>query len=218
MSFWTTVVVEFSVAIRTEGAKKMAQVNHSTMKPGNHRIHHPLFKQNANSSVVQTLGDNAINNVFLAMLVLAWLTPTLMLFVSSFRPVADMMTTGWWTAFLRPGRFTVENYQVVLASKGIVNNFMNSLIITIPATVLPICIGALAAYPISFYKFPGRKLIFVGLIAMQIIPLQTVLVPVLMTLKGLRVYGTFCGIWLAHSDCRYAFISSAISSRRCLIH
>ena len=165
MSFWTTVVVEFSVAIRTEGAKKMAQVNHSTMKPGNHRIHHPLFKQNANSSVVQTLGDNAINNVFLAMLVLAWLTPTLMLFVSSFRPVADMMTTGWWTAFLRPGRFTVENYQVVLASKGIVNNFMNSLIITIPATVLPICIGALAAYPISFYKFPGRKLIFVGLIA-----------------------------------------------------
>lgn len=178
----------------------MAQANGSIMNQRrNIKLSKHSLRNPGNQSVVQTLGDNPVNNFCLAVLVLAWLTPTLMLFISSFRPVTDMMTTGWWTAFLHPGRFTLGNYQVVLASKGIVNNFLNSLFITIPATVLPICLGALAAYPISFYKFPGRKIIFVSLIAMQIIPLQTVLVPVLMTLKGLGLNGTFFGIWLAHT-------------------
>ena len=64
---------------------------------------------------------------------------------------------------------------------------------------MPIFLGALAAYPISFYKFPGRKLIFIAIIAMQIVPLQTVLIPVLLTLKGLQLNGTYLGIWLAHT-------------------
>jgi alpha-glucoside transport system permease protein len=64
---------------------------------------------------------------------------------------------------------------------------------------IPIIIGAFAAYPLSFYKFPGRKLLFIAIIAMQIVPMQTVLVPVLLTLKGLRLNGTFPGIWLAHT-------------------
>lgn len=140
-----------------------------------------------------------IVNASLLVMVLLWLTPTVMLFVSSLRPVGDMLTSGWWSAFLHPGRFTLDNYQVVFTSKGIGGGFLNSLFITLPATVLPIIVGAFAAYPLSFYKFPGRKLLFIAIIAMQIVPLQTVLVPVLLTLKGLRLNGTFPGIWLAHT-------------------
>ncbi|MGE5583554.1 MAG: carbohydrate ABC transporter permease [Bacillota bacterium] len=144
-------------------------------------------------------GYNLLSNIILALLVLAWLTPTVMLLVSSFRPVEEMLTTGWWTAFKDFGRFTLDNYKLVLTGKGIGSAFVNSLIITIPSTILPIFVGALAAYPISFNKFPGRKSIFITMIAMQIIPLQTVLIPVLMTLKGLHINGTFPGIWLAHT-------------------
>ncbi len=148
---------------------------------------------------VHALGSTAPMQLILGLIVLAWLTPAFMLFISSLRPVGEMMTSGWWNAFLQPQHFTLDNYRLVLASKGIGTGFINSLIITIPATVLPIVIGAMAAYPLSFFRFPGRKVIFITIIAMQIVPLQTVLIPVLLTLKGLRLNGTFVGIWLAHT-------------------
>jgi alpha-glucoside transport system permease protein len=138
-------------------------------------------------------------NLLLAVIVTAWLLPTLMLLISSMRPVGAMLTTGWWTAFSRPQQFTLENYQLVLTSKGIGGGFVNSLLISIPATLLPILIGALAAYPLSFYRFPGRKTLLITMIALQIVPLQTVLIPVLLTLKGMRLNGTFLGIWIAHA-------------------
>lgn len=135
----------------------------------------------------------------LAVLVIAWLLPTFMLLISSLRPVGDMMTSGWWTAFLHPERFTLGNYRLVLTSKGIGQSFINSLIISVPSTVLPILLGALTAYPLSFSKFPGRKLLFVVLIAMQIVPIQVVLIPVLLLLMSLQLNGTFPGVWLAHT-------------------
>jgi ABC-type sugar transport system, permease component len=176
----------------------MMQTENTAVNLLNYKQYHRMMKPDKQNSVVYRLGNNIGNNFLLAIITLAWLMPTLMLLVSSFRPITDMMTSGWWTAFFHPGRLSLENYQTVLASKGILTNFMNSLMITVPSTILPICLGALAAYPISFYKFPGRKLIFVSLIAMQIIPLQTVLVPVLLTLKGMKLNGSFYGIWLAH--------------------
>ena len=101
--------------------------------------------------------------------------------------------------FLNPERFTLDNYKLVLTSKGIGTSFINSLIITIPSTILPILLGALAAYPLAFSKFPGRKSIFITLIAMQIVPLQVVLIPVLLLLMGLNLNGTFTGVWLTHT-------------------
>ncbi len=157
-----------------------------------------LIKPKDSISIHPT-GNSLISNIFLAIIVIIWILPTLMLFISSIRPVGDMMTTGWWTAFWHPGKFTLDNYIEVLTSKGIGTGFSNSLIIAIPATLFPIFVGALAAYPISFFKFPGRKLIFITIIAMQIVPLQTVLIPVLMTLKGLNLNGAFPGIWVAHT-------------------
>lgn len=144
-------------------------------------------------------GKNILANVVLMFIVVLWLIPTFMLFISSIRPSSDMLTSGWWNAFRYPERFTLDNYKVVLTNKGIGSGFLNSLLIALPGAIFPIIIGALAAYPISFYKFPGRKVLFISIIAMQIIPLQTVLIPVLLTLKGMGLNGTFPGIWLAHT-------------------
>lgn len=138
-------------------------------------------------------------HLVLGTIVAAWVLPTLMLLISSFRPVGEMMTSGWWTALAHPERFTLANYGLVLASKGIGRSFVNSLIISIPGTILPILLGAMTAYPLSFGKFPGRKALFIIIIAMQIVPLQIVLIPVLIMLMNLRLNGTFPGTWLAHT-------------------
>lgn len=157
------------------------------------------MRQKESMLIARLKGNNILANVILMLIVVLWLIPTFMLFISSIRPSSDMLTSGWWNAFLHPERFTLENYQVVLTNKGIGIGFLNSLLIAVPGAIFPIIIGALAAYPISFYKFPGRKVLFISIIAMQIIPLQTVLIPVLLTLKGMKLNGTFPGIWLAHT-------------------
>lgn len=138
-------------------------------------------------------------NLSLAVLVVVWFIPTIMLLASSLRPVEEMLTTGWWSIFRHPGQLTLENYRLVLSSKGIGRGFINSLLIAVPSTVFPLILGAFAAFPLSFSRFPGRKGLFVSIIAMQIIPLQTVLIPVLLTLKRLGLSGTFYGVWLAHT-------------------
>jgi alpha-glucoside transport system permease protein len=151
------------------------------------------------SSYVSLKSRSPGSNFLLAVITTLWLLPTFMLFISSIRPVGAMVTSGWWTAFSQPQQFTLENYKLVLTSKGIAAGFVNSLIITIPATLLPIFVGAMAAYPLSFYKFPGRKTLLITMIALQIVPLQTVLIPVLLSLKSMRLNGTFMGIWIAHA-------------------
>lgn len=112
--------------------------------------------------------------------------------------------------------FTTENYQQVLGGKtfevrqpdgstitvkgdNFVNAFLNSLIVSIPATVIPILIAAFAGYGFAWMKFPGRKVLFIMVVAMLVVPLQIALVPILRLYVGLDLNGTFLGIWLAHT-------------------
>jgi alpha-glucoside transport system permease protein len=139
--------------------------------------------------------------VHLAVIVLCaiWIIPTLALLVSSFRPANLVATTGWWTAFSPSFRFTLELYQQALGRAGMGQSFVNSLFITIPATVIPIMIAAFAAYAFAWMEFPGRDWLFVGVVGLLVIPLQMTLIPVLRIYNALHLTGTFPGIWLAHA-------------------
>jgi alpha-glucoside transport system permease protein len=135
---------------------------------------------------------------------LLWTLPTLGLFVTSFRNPRDITTTGWWEALLQPFReaqWTLQNYQVVIGSEGMGNAFLNSLIVTIPSTIIPITIAAFAAYAFAWIRFPLRGILFAIVVGLLIVPLQMALIPVLQlysqNMWGL--YGTFLGIWLAHT-------------------
>ena len=86
-----------------------------------------------------------------------WAIPTVALLVASFRPAAATNTSGWWTAFTPPWEFTLENYEYVLGRAGIDQAFVNSFIITIPATVIVVMIAAFAAYAFAWMEFPGRE-------------------------------------------------------------
>jgi alpha-glucoside transport system permease protein len=130
---------------------------------------------------------------------LLWMEPAISLLVSSFRPAYLVSTTGWWTAFKSPFQFTLDLYKESLTTSGMGQSFLNSLFITIPATVIPIMIAAFAAYAFAWMEFPGRNVLFVIVVGLLVVPLQMTLIPVLRLYVSLKLVGTFPGIWLAHT-------------------
>lgn len=148
---------------------------------------------------------------------IVWTVPTLGLFISSFRTGADIYATGWWTAFSKPS-FTLENYRNVLfggasesLSAGVLPYFVNSIAITVPAVIFPVALATMAAYALAWVKFRGSDTIFYAIFALQIVPLQMSLVPLLQLFTGgahigsvqifpaLGIAGKFAGIWLPHT-------------------
>ena len=161
--------------------------------------------------------------MFVGALVIIWTAPTLGLLVSSFRPADAVANSGWWTAFAKPfasGQWTLRNYERVILADNMGNAFLNSLLVAIPSTVIPITIAAFAAYAIAWMDFPGRHLILIIIVSLLIVPLQMALIPVLRLYTSLRLNGTFLGIWLAHTGfglplatyLLYGYIATAISS------
>jgi alpha-glucoside transport system permease protein len=131
-----------------------------------------------------------------------WSMPTAALLISSLRNAADIQGSGWWTMFLHPfqtAQLTAENYQAVLAAEGLGNAFVNSLVVTIPATVIPIVVAAFAAYAFAWMRFPGRRLLFAIVVGLLVLPLQMALIPLLRVYTHLDLTGTFLGTWLAHA-------------------
>lgn len=135
----------------------------------------------------------------LIVLMIVWAVPTFGLFVNSFRPATDAFGTGWWTALFPPYNFTFENYQHVLGQSGIGTSLLNSLFISIPATVIPIFVAAFAAYAFSWMEFPGRNILFVVVVGLLVVPLQATLIPVLSMFASWGIAGTFLAVWLAHT-------------------
>ncbi len=135
------------------------------------------------------------------IIVIIWIIPTLGVLISSFRPPEDVNATGWWTVFSNLGNnsWTFDNYTGVLDSEGFGNSFLNSLAVTIPATVMPITIAAFAAYGFAWMDFPGRQWLFVLVVALLVIPLQMALIPLLRLYTSIDLNGTFPAVWLAHA-------------------
>lgn len=103
-----------------------------------------------------------------------------------------------------PPRFTTENYETVLFSEGIGRSFINSLTVTIPATIIPILIAAFAAYALAWMRFPGRGLLVAIIVGLLVVPLQMSLIPMLRLYNGVaNIFDTgaqgYFGVWLAHT-------------------
>jgi alpha-glucoside transport system permease protein len=139
----------------------------------------------------------------LAALIIAvlWTLPTFGLLVSSFRPERAIKTTGWWTFFTDP-TVTMDNYKAVLDAEsgaGLGSYFVNSLVITIPSVLIPMSLACLAAYAFAWIKFPFRNILFLAIFALQIVPLQVTLIPLLTLYVDAGLANTFWTIWISHS-------------------
>jgi alpha-glucoside transport system permease protein len=134
------------------------------------------------------------------LIAVVWTLPTFGLLLSSFRPERAVKRTGWWTIFTDP-QFTLENYKEVLfdGSQPLIDYFANSVIISLPAVIIPIVLATGSAYAFAWIKFPGRDVLFVAIFALQIVPLQVALLPLLEIFVGTGLNNTFWTVWIAHS-------------------
>ncbi|WP_326642644.1 carbohydrate ABC transporter permease [Streptosporangium sp. NBC_01755] len=172
--------------------------------------------ENAPQRVRRRLSGRVASAVAIVIAVL-WTTPTFGLLLSSLRPEDQIKTTGWWMFFSDP-QITLENYQEVLfgtsSSSGQMMSFLiNSIVITIPSVLFPLALATFAAYALAWLPFRGREWIYIGIFALQIVPLQMSLVPLLSFFsEGVAVFGVqlmpawdlegparFVQVWFAHT-------------------
>ncbi|TFC43168.1 carbohydrate ABC transporter permease [Cryobacterium sp. TMT1-21] len=147
------------------------------------------------------------------LIAVLWTVPTFGLFVSSFRPAQEVRTTGWWTLFQNWG-LTLDNYSQVLqagnSQLNLAGAFINSIAITLPATLLPLIIASLAAYAFAWIDFRGKNVLFIAVFALQIVPLQMALVPLLKFFSQGSIFGIpvvtsisdaggYSQVWIAHT-------------------
>lgn len=164
----------------------------------------PLPQRTSTVRLARALSRVPVHLAIVAICLL-WMLPTTGLLISSFRPASDVATSGWWTSFTTPQAFTLENYAHVLTTKNMGLSFANSLLISVPTTLLTIIVAAYAAYAFAWMKFPGRDTLFVVVVALLVVPLQMTLVPVLRLFTNLGLTGTFLAIWLAHTGYNLPF-------------
>lgn len=163
------------------------------------------------SKAVRRAFSNPIAGAVVVVVTVLWTIPTFGLFVNSFRDKQDANTTGWWQFFKSPS-LTLSNYHDVLFSNGgTVLPLVNSLAISIPATIIPIFLASMAAYALAWVRFKGSDIVFFGLFALQVVPIQMALVPLqrfwrsgahlgsVTIFPSLGVNGKLSEIWLTHT-------------------
>jgi alpha-glucoside transport system permease protein len=145
--------------------------------------------------------DRSVIHVVLALVGLIWLVPTIGLLITSVRPRSDIQSTGWWD--IGQLHLTLENYRAVLEAQGMLQAFLNTVIIAVPSTLLPLAICALAAYAFSWVSFPFRDSLFLVVVALLLVPVQVAFIPVLTMFReavpGLELTRGYAAIWLAHT-------------------
>jgi alpha-glucoside transport system permease protein len=147
--------------------------------------------------IVRAINRTPIH-IALGLIGIIWLAPTIGLLVTSFRPRTDIQASGWWET-LATLRFTTENYEAVLNAQGMLQAFVNNLIISIPSTLIPLTICSMAAYAFSWVKFPFRDSLFLLVVALLMVPVQVAFIPVLTLFRPLGWTQGYLAIWLVHT-------------------
>ena len=128
-----------------------------------------------------------------------WIVPTIGLILNSFRSVSDMGQSGWWSALFPPHGFSLDSYNQVLQTENVATSIFNSVLITVPATVIQLAIATMGAYAFAWMKFPGKDIFFIVIVGLMVVPIQMTLIPVLQLFHTFGLAGTFIAVWLAHS-------------------
>ena len=142
--------------------------------------------------------SNGVVNLVLIVIALFWLIPSIGLFLSSLRSASDSGESGWWTVFTAPAQLTLDNYANLLTNPTILGSIGNTLMITIPSTLLVVMIGALAAHAFAWIRFPGRDWLLIVIVVLLAVPIQVALIPLARLFGAVGIFGTQFGVILFH--------------------
>lgn len=146
----------------------------------------------------RALGRFGVHAVLLAICAV-WLVPTISLIVTSVRPAALMLSSGWWHIFTSGGQFTTANYRSVLQSGQLGTSFVNSLAIVVPVTIATVLLAAIAGYACAWMPVKGTRVVLILMVALLGLPVQVTLVPVLQLFSRLQLAGHFPAAWIAYT-------------------
>ena len=116
------------------------------------------------------LAGSGVLRVGVIVIALLWLVPVFGLLVSSLRGEADNASSGWWKVFTIPAELTLNNYKDLLGNSTVIHSLLNTVYISVPATVLVIVLSALAAYALAWMRVPGRDWFVVVIVGLLVIP------------------------------------------------
>ena len=176
-----------------------------------------MAKKIAEHNPGRKIFSSKIATTIVWLITFIWTVPTFGLLVTSFKGEKAILDEAWWSTLLHPS-FTLANYKGVFLgdgseslSSGVLPYFINSIVITLPATIFPIVIATMAAYALAWIRFRGSDFLFFSIFALQVVPLQMALIPLLLLFTGgahigsitifpaLGIAGEFAGIWLPHT-------------------
>jgi alpha-glucoside transport system permease protein len=138
-------------------------------------------------------------NIVLVAIAIAWLIPTLGLLITSLLPAELISSVGWWQGLIHPSQLTLDNYRTIFSDSAITSALLTTVWIAIGATILPIVVAALAGYAFAWMEFPGRDWLFIGVVAMIVVPLQMALIPIFSLYDALHLFDTIPGLILFHT-------------------
>ncbi len=147
--------------------------------------------------LVRLVGRGVLHALLVAV-ALVWLVPTFGLLVTSLRSASDSNAEGWWTVFTEPAQLTLDNYTNLLENDTIIDGFRNTVLIAVPSTLLVVAIAALAAYAFAWLEFPGRDWLFLGVVALLVVPVQIGLIPLAELFGAVGIFGSITGVVLFH--------------------
>ncbi len=129
---------------------------------------------------------------------LLWIMPFLGVFMASIRPFSEILR-GWWNfdsfnpslnSFL--DAWNDPNWPL---SRGMLNSF----IVAVPSTIIPLFMGALAGYGFARFSFRIRSYLFLTIVLLMALPQQSVVVPLFQMMVRLRLIDNYLSLVLVHS-------------------
>jgi alpha-glucoside transport system permease protein len=157
-----------------------------------------VVEETVASRIVRFLSTTPVYIVLLFIGVL-WLVPTIGLLLTSLMAPEDFSQMGWWKVFTKPSLATIENYDKLLHNGALTHSLWVTVQISLGATILPIAVGALAAYAFAWLEFPGRDWLFIFVVALLVVPLQMALIPIFSLYNTLGIFDTVLSLVLFHT-------------------
>jgi alpha-glucoside transport system permease protein len=158
----------------------------------------PAPRESVAAKILRWVATTPVNLV-LAALGLLWIIPTFGLLITSILPVSALASKGWWQIFSHPSRATFANYTALYHNQGLITALKTTAYIAVGNTVLVAILGALAGYAFAWLDFPGRDWLFLGVVALLVVPLQMALIPMFRLYDKLGLFDTVLGIVLFHA-------------------
>ncbi len=150
------------------------------------------------SRIVRFLSTTPVY-IVLVVIGILWLIPTIGLLLTSLMAPEDVSQMGWWKVLSKPSLATISNYDKLFSNGPLTHSLWVTAQIALGSTVLPIMVGALAAYAFAWLEFPGRDWLFIFVVALLVVPLQMALIPIFSLYNTLGIFDTVLSLVLFHT-------------------